>query len=77
MDNIEEKIEVKPKRKTKTSKEVKKRYEDKTYKRFVVRLRHDTDQELIDYIEAEQSKGVGTSEIFRKIGSGFLNNLDK
>lgn len=65
------------KRKTKTSKEVKKKYEDKVYKKFLVRLRNDTDEELINYIELQQEKGVQTSEIFRRLGNIALENLDK
>lgn len=65
------------KRKTKTSNEVKKRYEDKVYKKCLVRLRHDTDEELIKYIESEQEKGKQTTEIFRELGSMALEKLGK
>ena len=51
--------------KTKTSTEVKQRWESKTYNRYVVRLRKDTDKELIDFIESKKAKGKGTSEIFK------------
>lgn len=72
---MEEKMENK--RKTKTSNEVKKRYEDKVYKKCLVRLRHDTDEELIRYIESEQEKGKQTTEIFRELGKIALENLGK
>lgn len=48
----------------KTSTEVKQRWENKTYARYVVRLRRDTDKRLIDYIEKNKGS-VGTSGIFR------------
>lgn len=48
----------------KTSSEVKTRWESKTYKKYLVRLREDEDRELIEFIE--QNKGAyGTTEIFR------------
>lgn len=65
------------KRKTKTSNEVKKRYEDKAYKKYLLRLRHDTDKELIKYIESEQEKGKQTTEIFRELGNIALEKLGK
>lgn len=50
--------------KTKTSSEVKQRWEAKTYKKYLVRLRLDTDAELIDFVEKNKSK-IQTSDIFR------------
>lgn len=48
----------------KTSTEIKTRWESKTYKKYLVRLRADEDRELIEFIE--QNKGTyGTTEIFR------------
>ena len=48
----------------KTSSEVKTRWESKTYRKYLVRLREDEDRELIEFIE--QNKGTyGTTEIFR------------
>ena len=52
------------KRKTTTSTEVKQRWEAKAYKRYVVRLRQDTQSDLIDCIETLKENGCGTSEIF-------------
>ena len=47
-----------------TSSEVKNRWNAKTYKRFQVNFRVDTDQEIIDYIDANKER-FGTTEIFR------------
>ena len=47
-----------------TSSEVKQRWENKAYKKFLVRFREDTDKEIIDYIEANKER-FGTTEIFR------------
>ncbi len=55
------------KRKTHTSNAVKKRFIDKAYKRFTVSLRHDTDAEIIEKIEALQEQGLGNTEIFREL----------
>ncbi len=51
--------------KTTTSTEVKQRWEKENYSRYVVRLRKDTDAELIDLIEARKEAGENTTEIFR------------
>ena len=51
-------------RKTYTSYEVKKRWADKAYKKYVVSFRYDTDQKLIDYIEENKEK-LGTTNIIR------------
>ena len=47
-----------------TSSEVKQRWENKAYKKFLVRFREDADKEIIDYIEANKER-FGTTEIFR------------
>ena len=47
-----------------TSSEVKNRWNAKTYKRFQVNFRLDTDKEIIAYIEANKER-FGTTEIFR------------
>lgn len=41
------------------------KFEKNTYKKIMVRLRVDKDQELIDYLEEEKAKGIGTTEIIR------------
>jgi len=47
------------KRKTVTSSEVKNRWNAKTYKRYTVGLRRDTEADLIDFIEAHRdTEGV-------------------
>lgn len=51
-------------RKTTTSTEVKQRWEAKAYKKYLVRLRADDDNELIQLIENNKSK-YGTTELFR------------
>lgn len=51
-------------RKTYTSYEVRKRWQDKAYKKYLVNLRYDTDQDLIDYMEANKDK-YGTTNLFR------------
>lgn len=48
----------------KTSSEVKNRWESKTYKKYLVRLRADEDRELIEFIEQNKDT-YGTTEIFR------------
>lgn len=65
-------------RKTETSYEVKKRWLDKTYKQYTVSLRHDTDQELIDFLAANTEK-YGTTNIFRDALRMYMESgiLDK
>ena len=48
-----------------TSSEVKQRWMDKAYKKYMVQLRYDTDQDLIDFVEANKEK-LGTTNIFRE-----------
>lgn len=48
----------------KTSTEVKQRWENKAYAKYLVRLRYDTDKQLIDYLEKNKER-LGTSSIFR------------
>lgn len=55
------------KRKTHTSNEVKKRYNDKTYTRFQVSLRKDEDADLIAYIEEQKASGASVTEAIRKL----------
>ena len=56
-----------------TSSEVKQRWENKAYKKFLVRFREDTDKEIIDYIEANKER-FGTTEIFRAAMEALINN---
>lgn len=56
-----------------TSTEVKQRWENKAYKKFLVRFREDTDQEIIDYIEANKER-FGTTEIFRAAMEALIKN---
>lgn len=55
----------KPKRKTRTSNEVKKRYNDKTYKQYAIKLRYDTDGPLIQAIERLKEQGISTTEAIK------------
>ncbi len=51
-------------RKTTTSTEVKRRWNEKTYKRYQIYLRQEEDADLIAFIEQHKDTH-GTSEIFR------------
>ena len=54
------------KRKTHTSTEVKYRWIKANYKQYTVSFRYDTDRPLIDFVEDQKDKGLGTSEIFKE-----------
>ena len=56
-----------------TSSEVKQRWENKAYKKFLIRFREDTDKEIIDYIEANKER-FGTTEIFRAAMEMLIEN---
>ena len=56
----------------KTSNIVKSRWEAENYKKYIVRLRADTDADLIKFIE-EHKADIGTTEIFR-LGIEKLKN---
>ena len=56
-----------------TSTEVKQRWENKAYKKFLVRFREDTDKEIIAYIEANKER-FGTTEIFRAAMEELIKN---
>lgn len=59
------------KRKTTTSTEVKQRWEKDNYKRYVLRLRKDTDADLINLIESTKAQhGTGTSETIKELLRG-------
>lgn len=61
-------------RKTVTSTEVKQRWESKAYAKYNVRLRHDADQDLIDFVEAHKAD-KGTSNIFRDALEMYVNSI--
>ena len=46
------------KRKTTTSNEVKKRYNDKTYTQYSIKLRNVEDADIISLIESRENKGI-------------------
>ena len=52
-------------RKTTTSTEVKQRWENSAYQKYMIRLRKDDDADLIAFIE-ENKENVGTTELFRR-----------
>lgn len=52
-------------RKTTTSTEVKQRWENSAYQKYMIRLRKDDDADLIAFIE-ENKEAVGTTELFRR-----------
>lgn len=54
----------------KTSNEVKARWISKAYHRYHVSLRYDTDQHLIDYIEAH--KDIGVTQIIREALEAYI-----
>lgn len=57
----------------KTSTEVKQRWENKAYTKYLVRFRRDMDKPLIDYIE--KHKGVeGTTNIFRDALEAYIKS---
>ena len=55
------------KRKTTTSTEVKQRWEAKAYKKYMLRLRVDTDAAIIDAIEKQRTAGTQTSEAIKNL----------
>ena len=57
--------------KTHTSTEVKQRWENKSYKKIMIRLRYDTDADLIDYLEKNKEK-YGTTNIFRDALAAYI-----
>ena len=63
-------------RKTTTSVEVKQRWMEKAYQRYIISLRYDTDQEIIDYVEANKEK-LGTTVIFRDAMAMYLESMKK
>jgi len=65
-------ISIAAKRKTTTSTEVKRRYNEKTYKRYQIYLRVEDDKHLIDYID-KKKETQNTSEIFKQALETLLN----
>ena len=57
----------------KTSNEVKARWINKAYHRYGVSLRYDTDQHLIDYLEANKDD-VGVTQIIREALEMYVSN---
>ena len=57
----------------KTSSEVSERYKKKTYKFIPVRLRYDTDQFLMDFLDDHKDE-IGMTQIFREALSEYIRN---
>ena len=57
----------------KTSTEVKQRWENKAYKKIMVRFRYDTDRHLLDFLDANKDT-IGTSQIFREALEMYINS---
>ena len=57
-------MSIADKRKSKTSTEVKARWNASNYKRYQVYLRRDEDADLIQFIE-KNKQNIGTTELFR------------
>jgi hypothetical protein len=62
------------KKKYKTSSESKMKWEKENYKKYVVRFRTDRDKELMEYINKEKERGVGTTELFRDALTEYIEN---
>ena len=52
-------------RKTTTSTEVKQRWENSAYQKYMIRLRKEDDADLIAFID-ENKDAIGTTELFRR-----------
>lgn len=59
---------------SKTSTEVKHRYNSKTYKRIQVYFRYDTDGELLDFIELHK-ESIGVAQIFREALEHYIEEV--
>jgi hypothetical protein len=55
----------------KTSTEVKQRWENKAYRKYLIRFREDTDRDLIDYLEKNKER-FGTTNIFRDALASYI-----
>ena len=58
---------------SKTSTEVKQRWENKAYARYMVRFRRDTDSHLIDFLEKNKER-IGTTNIFRDALEAYIES---
>lgn len=59
-------LEVLKMAKTKTSTEVKNRWNAKTYKRYTLSLRKESDEKYITFIEQAKSEDIGVTELFKR-----------
>ena len=55
----------------KTSTEVKNRWNAKTYRKYAINFRYDTDHKLIDYLEKNKER-LGTTNIFREALEDYI-----
>ena len=58
--------------KTTTSTEVKRRWNEKTYRRYQAYFRYGEDHEIIDFLE-DNKETIGTSQIFREALEMYIN----
>lgn len=54
-----------------------KKYEAKTYKKLLIRLRKIEDSELIDFIEEQSNKGVSNNQLLVQALKEYYNNHRK
>lgn len=50
-------------------------WKGRNYRQFNLCLRYDTDQKLIDYIEARAAEGTGVTEVIREALNAYLATL--
>lgn len=60
-------------RKTITSTEVKQRWENSVYQKYMIRFRVEEDTELIAFID-ENKEAIGTTELFRRALSKLMKD---
>lgn len=60
-------------RKTTTSTEVKQRWENSAYQKYMIRLRVEDDADLIAFID-ENKEAIGTTELFRRALSKLMED---
>ena len=59
-----------------TRTQINQRWESKAYKKILVRLRLDTDKDIIDWIESHKEK-IGTTNIFRDAMKKYIAEYDE
>lgn len=64
----------KPKRKTHTSTDVKRRYNEKVYAQYTISIRKSEDPEIVEAIEAAKSAGISANEAVKQLLRAGLAN---